>query len=149
MLFEMQQFLRHMYQYGLTGGVLLICSIKDMRYGLVERNIMGIYGLLLVLGHGMIKDSSMGGILLGLIPGTAALILSKISREALGYGDSLLILLMGGSLGLGDTMEVILLALFFSSMWSLFLLSVKKVNRKQEIPFVPFLLIGFAGMLMG
>ena len=81
----------------------------------------------------------------GLLPGAVLLGVSKFSREALGMGDALLMLVLGIYLGLEAALDVLLLALFLAAVWAGILIVVGKKGRNYAFPFVPFLLIGYVG----
>lgn len=81
----------------------------------------------------------------GLLPGVALLGVSKLSGEALGMGDALLMLVLGIYLGLEAALDVLLLALFLAAVWAGILIFVGKKNKNATFPFVPFLLIGYVG----
>ena len=112
----------NLYQYVLTGTVLGICSLTDLRHKVVHKKVLILYGM---------------------IPGILCLLVSKISGQALGYGDSILILLTGSSLGIQNCVGITIWAFLCSGLWALFLVGIKKADKKAEIPFVPFLMIGF------
>lgn len=147
-----------MLQYSLTGMVYLLCLRKDIQEKRISRKIIRVYLLLALAGLGMkylhmdkgLLDKGIGllkEMSLAFIPGAVALFLSWVSREAIGYGDSCLILGCGFSLGIERCMELILWAFFFSALWSLGLLVVCRADRRREIPFVPFLLLGWIMLL--
>lgn len=143
-----------MLQYILTGTVYLLCMKNDIQKKRISKKMIWIYLLLALAGRaaaylwgsedltaagvGLLKDVS-----LSVIPGAVSLSLSWMTREAFGYGDSFLILGCGISLGAEACMQLILWAFFFSALWSLGLLIMRRADRKQEIPFVPFLLLGW------
>lgn len=138
-----------MFQYGLTGVMLALSAIRDIRKREVSKRMVGVYFWLAVLGHGMSGEGLTGAILAGVLPGCVCLMLSRISQEALGYGDSMLILVIGISLGLERCMTLVCWAFILSGIWALILLVVRRIGRKREMPFVPFLLIGYGVMMLG
>ena len=83
----------------------------------------------------------IGGILLGL----AFLLVSKITKEALGYGDSALIFILGALVGLREMLLILVIAFLGAAVFSIVVLAFKKMSRKKQFPFVPFLLGGFIG----
>jgi leader peptidase (prepilin peptidase)/N-methyltransferase len=85
-------------------------------------------------------------ILLGLLPGIFLLFLSKATRESIGMGDGVMMLVLGIYLGVRKVLDLFFLSLFLSSIWAGFLLLVKKKRRDWEFPFVPFLFLGYVGM---
>lgn len=76
--------------------------------------------------------------------GAVFLIVSKLTREAFGYGDSLLIIIMGIFLGLWNLLGVLLGAFLFSSVFAVIFLIYKGLDRQAGYPFVPFLLISYS-----
>ena len=75
------------------------------------------------------------------LPGLFCLTVSWISREGLGYGDSLMVLICGLSLGFSRTVILVSAAFFFAALLSIFLLSLGKADRKTQLPFLPFLFL--------
>ena len=75
--------------------------------------------------------------------GVAFLGISKITKEAIGYGDSLLILGLGILLGFWQVMAVLVVAFSLTAISSMVLLVLKKMNRRTTLPFIPFLALGF------
>lgn len=126
----------------LLGGILILQSVYDLRKKQLPLWItltgMGI-GLLLWILEEKFDVTKFAGI----IPGLLCLMFSKVSREAMGYGDGLLICMMGIYLGLTATVSVCMWAFVLAAVTALFLLIVKKKKGKQEMPFVPFLFLGF------
>ena len=85
--------------------------------------------------------TGLAALFTGLVPGILFLFLSFVTRQGIGYGDSILILL-GASVGIEAELEILLLAFALSGIWAVALLFRKKGNVQQEFPFVPFLLAG-------
>ena len=101
-------------------------------------------GLILRL---VIGEPTLLELFLGCLVGAVFLLISGFSREAIGYGDSLMIIATGASLGLIDNVLLMLCALMLAALFSIGLLILKKMKRKDEIPFVPFLLGGYVLLL--
>lgn len=131
-----------MYQYLLTGTVLLFCSVTDIKYRRVYKTAVAVYYFLGLLGHLPAAPAVLVQTAAGLLPGACCLVLSWLSREGLGYGDSALILGCGLSLGLWDCLSVLFSAMLLSGIWAAGLLMTRRAGRKKEIPFVPFLFFG-------
>ena len=79
----------------------------------------------------------------GIIPGLLCLLLGKVTRESIGYGDGYLICIIGMYIGLGKTIGLVLIALFMMGIFAMGMLVFRKVNRKTEVPFIPALLMAF------
>jgi leader peptidase (prepilin peptidase)/N-methyltransferase len=136
-----------MYQKLLTVAVLVLCSITDIRCRRIERRILAAYGMFIVAGH--LVGNKEGGIILimedwmaGMIPGVFCMVISLLSHQALGYGDSILITLCGLSIGLSDCLSILFTAFFCAGIVGLQMLVMRRKSRKYELPFVPFLLLG-------
>ena len=130
-----------MFQNIATVIVLIICSYVDIRQRKVEKRIAGIYAAAVLAGRLAEGGTGLAALFTGLVPGILFL-LSFVTRQGIGYGDSILILLLGASVGIEAELEILLLAFALSGIWAVALLFRKKGNVQQEFPFVPFLLAG-------
>lgn len=79
--------------------------------------------------------------LLGVMPGIGLLLLSLATREAIGYGDGMIVAACGTVLGLSTIIPMLFLAFGFAAIGSVCLIICKKAGRKDQIPFAPFLLL--------
>lgn len=131
-----------MYQKILTAAILTVCAWLDIRYRKVYGSVILVYILFAAAGHLACGETSILVLGAGLVPGVICLLISLISREALGFGDSILILASGFSLGLQTCAGLVIWAFFLSGFWALLLLCRSRTNRRKEFPFVPFLLVG-------
>ena len=84
--------------------------------------------------QGRIPLSILGGMV-----GMLMLVISKLTNEALGYGDSLLILGMGISLGLWNLLWLLAIAFFGAALFAVGLLISKRAKKKSTLPFIPFI----------
>ena len=99
---------------------------------------VGNLGIRLVTGNITIK--SIGFLLTALAPGIFLLALGLVTRQAIGYGDGLMLLVCGLCLG-GKTAGVLLITgMFLICPISLYLLLFKRAKRDTQLPFAPFLL---------
>ena len=78
----------------------------------------------------------------GILAGLLFLGLSFLTKEAIGRGDALMIILTGAAIGFSATAAVLCLSFLLLSFTSLVLVVVKKLGRKARIPFFPFLAAG-------
>lgn len=86
--------------------------------------------------------------LLGLFEGLVIVILSLITKGALGMGDGLILCATGILLGYKDNFCLIFSGCVFAALFSIVLLMLGKADKKSRIPFVPFLLAGMLLVLM-
>lgn len=126
---------------------LSINSWTDVRKRQISLLSVAIFALIGLTYQGLYKKQ-MSPILLGLIPGILLLTISRVTREALGMGDALLMLVLGIFLGLQSSVEVLLLALFLAAFWAGILMLLCRKKRDYEFPFVPFLLLGYIGRIL-
>lgn len=127
---------------------LFLEGIRDLRkrkISMITVMVVGAIGIILRLGN--IRENELeilGGILIGVI----LLLLAKLTREKIGYGDGWILVVTGVYLGFYGNMYLLLLSLFLASLVSIFLLAVKKANGKTELPFVSFMLPSYLLLLV-
>ncbi|MDD3339725.1 MAG: hypothetical protein PHS82_12820 [Lachnospiraceae bacterium] len=136
----------------MTDGIVLSFLACNGVLDLWKRKVS--YVLLLVYGAGAViygiweQDTSLWQAAIGLLPGLLMLLLGRASREAVGYGDGLVVLVLGLYTGIWAGMEVLFLSFFFSALWAIALLIFRKGRRDTTFPFVPFLLLGYIGRMV-
>ena len=82
-------------------------------------------------------------ILLACIPGTIALIISKLTKEVIGYGDGIVLTAMGVYLPLKELISIGMLAFMMAGIVALVLLVIFRKNGNYRIAFLPFLGIAY------
>ena len=121
--------------------MLIIQTVWDcrwMRIPIAVTAIGGGIGLVCsVMSHRMWIE-----LLLALVPGVICLLLGYLTREAIGYGDGFLLCAMGCYVSLEQMVEILVIASLCGGLCALFLLVSKRKRGKDNLPFVPFLLIG-------
>ena len=78
----------------------------------------------------------------GMLPGCVGLLLAFITREQIGYGDGIVILLAGLFLSAKAVITIVFFAFIFVTILSILLLITHHAGRKSKIPLIPFLLVG-------
>lgn len=150
-----------MYQRIITGIFLGICTGMDIKWKYIHKRIVFLYLMLVLSGH-LYTGSQMllgadtdGAVKLlikmgaGMLPGGFFFLVSWGSRQELGYGDSVIITVCGISLGAQRCLWIVFTALLWAALYGAVLFIFKKYGRKKEIPFVPFLLLGYVIQGMG
>ena len=74
---------------------------------------------------------------------------ARISHQAIGYGDCLILAACGSMTGLQEALILLFLALLGASAWAVGILIFRKAGRKDSFPFVPFLLAAQILLLKG
>lgn len=126
--------------------LLGLCSLSDLRkrtipvYLLIVLSVTVAASAIVCEGPGI--RLRLGGALIGVL----FFLVSKFTREAIGYGDSWLILLLGIHLGSVRAMGVLFAASMIAAVGSLFLLWRSRWRRNATLPFVPFLTISYLGV---
>lgn len=70
------------------------------------------------------------------------LLLSLITRHGIGYGDVKMFSWLGFCIGLADTYNILFYSVLTAAVTGVYFLLVKKADKKQELPFAPFVFIG-------
>lgn len=134
---------------------LLALSIMDIR----ERKIsiawlaagaVAVCGVLLLekIAFGTDGEELMVRSLLGVIPGIFLLAVARLTGKA-GYGDGLVLILLGIGFGYLFCVVLLCLSLFLLSLCSVVLLLCRRVNGNTPMPYLPFLTAAYvcAGLL--
>lgn len=126
---------------------LVAMGYKDWKTKTIPFWLLGLTGIFAVVFRIVVIQASIwlttGGILIGVL----FFGVSRWTREAVGYGDSWLILLLGIYLGGIKLLEVLIFASFFASVFSVLSCLRRGWNKKRSIPFVPFLAAAYLGVL--
>ena len=127
---------------------LLLCSWQDIRKKRINVLLIGVGFLVLLISSILQGNLTVWNRLAGLSLGILLLSLNLITKGQIGIGDGIIVSITGLCLGFASNAVLLAYGLFCSAMFSLVLLAHYKVNRKKTIPFVPFLLIGYLGVLL-
>jgi leader peptidase (prepilin peptidase)/N-methyltransferase len=117
-----------------------ITDLKNKRVYLVVSVAFAIAGIIVNI---IFRRHSLISILLSLGIGVILIIISKVTREAIGMGDGIIILVLGVLNGAYENLLISLYGFLISFLVSAFLLITRKFGRKDKIPFIPCLLAGY------
>lgn len=132
-------------------ALLLLASITDIRKKEVPVwEIAGFIGISLMRAAALFPegDIDVTGLVLSVVPGIIVLLLAFVTRQGIGYGDGLVILALGPTLGLERMGLCLMVAFFACSVLSGILFLIKKAGKNSRIPFVPFITIGMGVSLI-
>lgn len=132
--------------------MLLFCSIQDIKEKSISLWKLKLYGIL-TLGISIwhlfpIHDNISflaARLVIGLFPGFFLLFLAKATKEAVGYGDGLVLLFIGLSMGFWECLGILLTGLLGVFLAGIFAGIYFRRRKGLRIPFIPFLFIGMAG----
>jgi len=124
----------------LAGIFLASESLYDIKTRQIQPIILLVSGILgIVTGAAAVITGSTGF----LLPGAFLLLTAKASREAVGYGDGLALMVTGMYIDVLQTFNLFILALFLSAMAAIVMIVIKRAGRKDVMPFLPFLFLGY------
>lgn len=129
-------------------GLLSLCSLEDIRHKRLTVVYILMFGIGGVILHLFAPVCSIYSMLWGMLLGLAMMMLSATTRGNVGMGDGILLVVTGVYLGGSENLALFMMGLLLSALWSLGLLVLKKKSRKEEIAFVPFLLLAYFIMLI-
>lgn len=101
---------------------------------------MGVFGIFSMFERS-IEDNL--NYVIGILIGAGLLVLSKITKEEIGYGDGFILIITGLYLGYQQNLMLLLMGLLVSAITSLILIVFKKAGRKTRIPFIPCLTVAY------
>ncbi len=130
-------------------GMLVGLSATDLKSRRISGTMLMIGSILAAVyavfaGGGHIR-LAMGGLLTGLI----FVLVSKVTREQLGYGDSWLLCILGTYLGIWKLLELMFAAWIAVALAAAAVLALHKYQRGAALPMVPFITAGYAVMWAG
>lgn len=124
------------------GMILLVQSIWDFREKEIP-TIVSLVGGVVGLGLSVMAGRTGLELLYSCVPGGICFLCSRLTKGAVGYGDAILLTAMGMVYELEELVMICCIAFGFASGVALVLLVVFHKKGNYEIPFVPFLTIGW------
>lgn len=125
--------------------LLCICSVFDIRKKEIPFIIL-LAGFLSAFGADVWLIwkglTSVAEVAASILPGVFFLLLGFCTGEKIGYGDGLLLIIIGLFLGFGRSFLIVCIGLIFSSAFALILLVFCGAGRNSRLPLVPFIAIG-------
>lgn len=116
---------------------LCICTFTDIK----KRNVCGWLCILNIVAaimlHTIFRDISGKSLIEGAIIGGIFLIISVVTREKIGYGDSLVFLAIGLIMGGEKCFVIILWSFLLCSIFSLVAIILRKQHLKVPLPLCP------------
>ncbi|MBR2186844.1 MAG: prepilin peptidase [Lachnospiraceae bacterium] len=127
----------------ITGAFLTLCSYSDIkRREIYVKPALALILLGIVFAALQGRDSLLSAFL-GALTGVALIIISKLTKGAVGAGDGLVLIVTAFYQGFAGNLSILLMALFLSAVVSATALMIRKCKRDYELPFVPFMLAAF------
>lgn len=124
--------------------MLTVSSVFDVRKKRIPIQVLiagGIWAVICLTISAVRNGAEvLTGALPGLLPGAGLLVLGFLTQQKVGYGDGILLMIMGLMEGGKMVILAFCIGLFLQSILAVLLVLVKKADKQTQIPFVPFLL---------
>ena len=142
--------------FGMAGAVGLLAAggVFDIKNKKIPFIVLGAGGIWAVVGL-FFKAAETGMVqmllfaLTAIVPGAVLVVLSFLTEKKIGYGDGIVLMILGCMEGAGTAFLVFCVGLFLQSLFAVGLLIAKKADKQSCIPFVPFLLAARVALLFG
>lgn len=135
-----------------TGVLLFAAGVMDLKNKTISRGL--IFALLVVCTAGAFvnvflnKDFGIWETAGGVVIGLCAFGLSMMSGEQIGRGDGLVIAAIGLIVGFRKCLFAVCIASIIMTLVSVFVLLLRKGDRKTRLPFIPALFAGYVMCMM-
>lgn len=121
---------------------LILCSYLDVKYRRIPVSVYPIFMLIsaaVVVCEGRLDWRTW---MIGMIPGIIMIVISFISHEKIGYGDSISIALMGILYKYEMVLSVCAVGFGIIFLAGLIMMITGKAKLSDRLPFMPFLMVG-------
>lgn len=128
-------------------GIMTVLAVQDWRkrtLSCMELTVL----LIAAAGYRIYCGGSIAGWLLGMLPGALFFLISYITREGIGYGDSYVILILGIYLGIRETALICMMAAVIMAFISVAGMVLRHWKKTKRLPFLPFLAAGYLGVIL-
>ncbi len=127
--------------------LLIYCSIGDCKKKTIPLSLLLLMSAVVFVSACFCKHTSVELRIAGGIIGGAFFLISKCTGQAIGYGDSWLIMLFGIHLGSLQVVKLLFFASMLAGAISIFYLWKCGWKRGNTIPFVPILSLAYIGVM--
>lgn len=125
------------------GVLFLIGTFFDIKFKALPKWFLTVAFLCSLILYAFVKPVPLWEMVGGIIIGGVMLVISYITKGALGFGDGLFLIIAAIHLGVEKVIAILTFGLFLSAIFSVILLILRKVSRKTALPFVPFMALGY------
>lgn len=140
--------MQQMWNQAVVMGMLTLCTAEDIKKKQICLHPVLAFGILGIILHMLWRMQSIESLLLGMSVGVVLLLLSILTGGKVGAGDGVILIVTGIFLGAEQNLTLFFGGLLLCSIWALGALVLRKKSGKDSIPFVPFLLAAYMGMLV-
>lgn len=126
---------------------LACCTREDIRKKEISVRLLGAGTLGICLAVLLWNREGIEDSLAGAAAGAFFFLAGKVTRQAIGYGDCWMITLLGLFLGVWKLLVLLLTAFILAALAGGIGMVWKKWDGKKRLPFFPFLLAGYLGVM--
>lgn len=136
-------------RYFVQGMELLFLGIGtyfDIRDRELPITFFAAFGMLGIICNVIWKYQSLENVMIGCLIGGTFLLAGWITKEAIGYGDGIGLMVLGIFEGLKGLIPIVFGSFFLSGIYGLWNLMGLKKSGSDTMPFFPFMLLAFMGV---
>lgn len=133
----------------ILSGMLGLYSIEDIRKRAITAKYLVLFGMAGVVLNLYRGDISVFNMFCGVVLGLFIVLISLVTRGSVGLGDGLLFIITGIFLGGTLNLELLTISLVYASLFSLGMIALGRKKKNQEIPFIPFVFVGYVTIVLG
>lgn len=122
-------------------------DIKSRYIPLIPTTIISVVIIVIQFINIPFGNTDFFSLIISFIPGIIMILISFLSRESIGYGDSILLSLCCICIGTVNSFFLITCAFIYSAIFSLFLL-LKGRKKNETIPFIPFIFLSLISVII-
>ena len=123
-------------------GILVGFSMYDLKWRKVNVAAVVLLGVAVFI-YRICISTEAAELMLGMVPGLVVLLVSYVTGESIGFGDGMMLCVLGLFFGIKQTLAVFGMALVLCAVLAILLLVCKRANKKTELPFLPCLCAGY------
>ncbi|MCR4691817.1 MAG: prepilin peptidase [Lachnospiraceae bacterium] len=127
-----------------------VTDLKRKQISLLSVILFGLTGIVLAsvssLRSFFLKES-LESLIAGAAIGALLLLLSRLTRGAVSFGDGLIFAVLGLYLGIFQVVLLLFLSCFAAGITGTVLLIMGRADQKSRLPLVPFVLISYMALL--
>lgn len=141
---EWQQYILQVVELLFLG----VGSYFDVKSRELPLLFLGGFGLLGIFFNVIWKYQKLEMILGGVFLGGLFLLIGKVSKEAVGYGDGLCFMVLGVFEGWKSMITILCISFLLSAVYGVWKLVWREAKVNDTMPFLPFLLLARIGELI-
>jgi leader peptidase (prepilin peptidase)/N-methyltransferase len=127
-------------------SILIVLALIDLYHHLILNKIVYPAAIIAIIINIFLPEFGLHNFLFGLLGGAVGFLIlflpALISRKGMGWGDVKMAGLVGLMTGFPNAIVAVFGGILLGGLLSIILLILKKKNRKEGIPFGPFLSLG-------